>query len=50
MRALWGETGGLGTERGYAWVRYDSPRMGAYASWVVAARPHYVVPKMALVR
>lgn len=30
----WGETGGTGTERGYAWVKYGNAGIGTAAKWV----------------
>lgn len=32
----WGETGGYGTERGYAWIKYNNDNIGLWASWVMA--------------
>ena len=32
--AVWGETGGFGSERGYMWIAYDSNRVGSAAAWV----------------
>lgn len=30
----WDETGGTGTERGYAWVKYGNEGIGTAAKWV----------------
>lgn len=32
--ANWGETGGTGAERGYAWVKYGNAGIGTAAKWV----------------
>ena len=34
----WGDACGIGTERGYAYIRYDSANIGAYAAWIDAAK------------
>ena len=39
----WGETGGLGTERGYMWIAYGSNRIGRNAQWIQARSRFYKV-------
>lgn len=39
----WGETGGLGTERGYMWIAYGSNRVGRNAQWIEARSRFYRV-------
>lgn len=41
----WGETGGLGAERGYMWIDYDSNNIGLGAAWVHARNNLYTLPK-----
>jgi cathepsin L len=33
----WGEEGGFGTEKGYAWVKYNTDNIGYAAAWVKAS-------------
>lgn len=35
----WGETCGLGTERGYMWIRYGCHQIGRDATWIRSATP-----------
>jgi cathepsin L len=40
----WGETGGLGTERGYMWIARTSNNIGLGAAWVRARNNLYALP------
>lgn len=40
----WGVTGGLGSERGYMWIKYGSNNIGIATAWVDAARTFYKLP------
>ena len=41
----WGETGGLGAQRGYMWIDYDSDNIGLGAAWAQAQNNLYPLPK-----
>jgi cathepsin L len=40
----WGNTAGLGTERGYMWIAYGSNNIGLGAAWVHARNNFYKLP------
>lgn len=41
----WGETGGMGAEKGYMWIDYDSNNIGLGAAWVEAQNQAYKLPQ-----
>jgi cathepsin L len=41
----WGNPAGLGTERGYGWIKYNTDNIGHYAAWVRAKNKSYILPK-----
>ena len=40
----WGETCDFGTEKGYAWVDYETNKIGRYAQWIQAENTLYRLP------
>lgn len=40
----WGETGGFGTEKGYAWIDYGTNKIGRWAQWIQAESNLYSLP------
>jgi cathepsin L len=44
----WGITGGVGTERGYMWIKYTSNSIGYGAAWCVAASREARLPQNVL--
>jgi cathepsin L len=49
---VWGETGGYGTDRGYAWVKYNNLNVGLWGAWVTAEstalKPYLIKPALQL--
>jgi cathepsin L len=41
----WGDTCGYGSERGYAWIKYNAENIGGGAAWVRAKSNLYTLPK-----
>lgn len=41
----WGFNAGVGTERGYGWIKYGTHRVGSDVSWVRAKGSGYVLPR-----
>jgi cathepsin L len=41
----WGETGGMGADKGYMWIDYDSNNIGLGAAWVEAQNQAYRMPR-----
>ncbi len=41
----WGETGGIGTDKGYMWIDYNSNNLGLGAAWVRAKSAFYILPR-----
>ncbi len=42
----WGDPCGVGTERGYAWVDYDTNNLGYAAAWIDAKNKAYKLPPL----
>lgn len=39
----WGETGGIGSSKGYMWIRYTTNKIGTATAWVDAKKKTYVL-------